>query len=58
MTVTAYQNFDLLITRSGDDYRAFVMDAPGDADASFALPFKGVVLAFLVLLPDSPRPVQ
>lgn len=30
-----YINFDLLITRAGDGYRAFVIDAPGgDADRS------------------------
>jgi hypothetical protein len=48
MAVTTYQNFDLLITRSGDDYRAFVVDAPGgDADATFALPFTADELDFL-----------
>ncbi len=27
MSITDYRNFDLLITRSGDRYRAFVVDA-------------------------------
>ena len=27
MTITDYRNFDLLITRAGECYRAFVMDA-------------------------------
>jgi len=41
MTASAtYLNFDLLITRAGDQYRAYVIDAPGgDADVTFALPF-------------------
>ncbi len=40
MTITNYRNFDLLITRSGDRYRAFVVDAPGgDANITFDLPF-------------------
>ena len=48
MALTAYQNFDLLITRSGEEYRAFVVDAPGgDADATFALPFTADELDFL-----------
>lgn len=48
MAVTAYQNFDLLITRSGEEYRAFVVDVPGgDADAAFALPFTTDELDFL-----------
>ncbi|RLT39265.1 MAG: CHAT domain-containing protein [Chloroflexi bacterium] len=48
MAITTYQNFDLLITRSGDDYRAFVVDAPGgDADSVFALPFTADELDFL-----------
>lgn len=35
-----YLNFDLLITRAGDAYRAYVIDAPGgDADATFTVPF-------------------
>ncbi|MCB0105923.1 MAG: hypothetical protein KDE53_08435, partial [Caldilineaceae bacterium] len=34
-----YLNFDLLITRAGEGYRAYVIDAPGgDAAVSFALP--------------------
>jgi hypothetical protein len=37
---TVSLNFDLLVTRAGDQYRAFVTDAPGgDADAVFGLPF-------------------
>lgn len=40
MTLTDYRNFDLLITRSGDKYKAIVVDAPaGDASALFDLPF-------------------
>ena len=35
-----YQNFDLLITRYGDHYRAFVVDSPaGEASVIFDLPF-------------------
>jgi hypothetical protein len=34
-----YLNFDLLITRAGERYRALVVDAPGgDADIFFDLP--------------------
>ena len=34
-----YLNFDLLITRAADGYRAYVIDAPGgDADARFSMP--------------------
>lgn len=48
MPPSIYHNFDLLITRSGDDYRAFVVDAPGgDADVTFALPFTADELDFL-----------
>lgn len=48
MPPSVYHNFDLLITRSGDDYRAFVVDAPGgDADVTFALPFSADELDFL-----------
>ena len=40
MTITDYRNFDLLITRAGDRYRAFVVDAPaGEASVIFDLPF-------------------
>ncbi|MCB9131483.1 MAG: CHAT domain-containing protein [Anaerolineales bacterium] len=40
MTITDYRNFDLLITRAGDRYRAFVVDAPeGEASVVFDLPF-------------------
>jgi hypothetical protein len=40
MTINDYRNFDLLITRAGDRYRAFVVDAPaGDASVVFDLPF-------------------
>ena len=28
MTITDYRNFDLLITRAGERYRAFVVEAP------------------------------
>ena len=28
MTITAYRNFDLLIPRAGERYRAFVVEAP------------------------------
>ncbi len=35
-----YLNFDILITRFGDEYHVFVVDAPGgDADAPLVLPF-------------------
>ena len=35
-----YLNFDILITRFGDQYHVFVVDAPGgDADAPLVLPF-------------------
>lgn len=48
MAVIAYQNFDLLVTRSDTRYRAFVMDAPGgDADATFDLPFTTEEIGFL-----------
>ena len=40
MNITDYRNFDLLITRAGDHYRAFVVDAPaGEASVVFDLPF-------------------
>ena len=40
MTLTDYRNFDLLITRAGEHYRAFVVDAPtGEASIIFDLPF-------------------
>ncbi len=40
MPITDYRNFDLLITRSGDRYRAFVVDAPaGEASVIFDPPF-------------------
>ncbi len=40
MTITDYRNFDLLITRAGERYRAFVVDAPaGEASVVFDLPF-------------------
>lgn len=29
MTITNYQNFDVLITKSGDQYQAFLVHAPG-----------------------------
>lgn len=48
MTITDYRNFDLLIARSGDRYRAFVMDAPaGEASVIFDLPFATDELACL-----------
>ena len=38
--ITNYYNFDLLITRAGDRYRAFVVDAPaGEASVTFGRPF-------------------
>lgn len=44
----AYLNFDLLITRSGEQYRAYVVDAPGgDADVIFSLPITPSVLSEL-----------
>ena len=40
MTITDYRNFDLLITRAGDRYRAFVLESPaGEASVVFDLPF-------------------
>lgn len=40
MTITDYRNFDLLITRAGERYRAFVVDAPaGEDSVVFDLPF-------------------
>ena len=39
MTITDYRNFDLFITRAGERYRAFVVDAPaGEASVLFDLP--------------------
>lgn len=39
MTLTDFRNFDLLITRSGDKYKAIVVDAPaGDASVLFDPP--------------------
>lgn len=44
-----YLNFDLLITRAGDAYRAYVVDAPGgDADVTFEMPFAPDELVRLV----------
>ena len=46
---TTYLNFDLLITRAGDAYRVYVVDAPGgDADATFEMPFAPGELGRLV----------
>ena len=40
MTPTTYRNFDLLLTRAGERYRAFVVDAPaGEDSVVFDLPF-------------------
>jgi hypothetical protein len=40
MAITTYRNFDLLITRAGPHYRAFVVDAPaGEASVLFDLPY-------------------
>ena len=40
MTISNYRNFDLLITRAGERYRAFVVDSPaGEASVLFDLPF-------------------
>ncbi|MCX6032488.1 MAG: CHAT domain-containing protein [Chloroflexi bacterium] len=48
MPITDYRNFDLLITRSGDRYRAFVVDAPaGEASVIFDPPFATDELARL-----------
>ena len=48
MTITDYRNFDLLITRAGDRYRAFVVDAPeGEASVIFDAPFVAGELARL-----------
>ena len=48
MTITDYRNFDLLITRAGARYRAFVVDAPaGEASVLFDLPFAPDEIAHL-----------
>ena len=40
MAITDYRDFDLLITRAGDQYRAFVVTAPaGEASVTFPPPF-------------------
>lgn len=40
MTITDYQNFDVLITQSREQYRAFLVHAPaGDDDNWYELPF-------------------
>ena len=33
MTITAYRNFDLPLTRAGHRYRAFVVEAPAGGDS-------------------------
>ncbi len=44
-----YLNFDLLITQTGDGYRAYVVNAPGgDADVRFELPFSADEIGRLV----------
>ena len=48
MTITAYRNFDLLLARAGERYRAFVVDAPaGEASVVFDLPFAPNEIAHL-----------
>lgn len=45
MTIHAYQNFDLLITRTATGYNARVINAPvGDANVDFVLPFSPTAL--------------
>lgn len=40
MTITDFHNFDVLITRSGAQFRALLVDAPaGEASTRFELPF-------------------
>ena len=39
MTITDYRNFDLLITRAGARYRAFVVEAAAGESTSFDRPF-------------------
>ncbi|MFZ1242122.1 MAG: CHAT domain-containing protein, partial [Anaerolineae bacterium] len=40
MTITDYRNFDLLLARAGERYRAFVVEAPaGEDSVVFDLPF-------------------
>ncbi|QLQ06714.1 MAG: hypothetical protein HZY76_12135 [Anaerolineae bacterium] len=40
MTLTTYHNFDLLLTRSGERYKAIVVDAPaGEESVLFDPPF-------------------
>ena len=48
MTIPAYRNFDLLLARAGERYRAFVVDAPaGEASVVFDLPFAPNEIAHL-----------
>ena len=35
MIITDYRNFDLLVTRAGERFRAFVVDAPGGEASIF-----------------------
>lgn len=39
MTITIFRNFDLLITRAGERYRAFVVEAAAGESTSFDRPF-------------------
>lgn len=58
-TTDAYRNFDLLITRAGDGYRAYVIDAPGgDANVTFALPFRPGEIGRLIRRSGARRSVR
>jgi hypothetical protein len=48
MTITDYCNSDLLITRAGERFRAFVVDAPvGEASIDFESPLSAGEVARL-----------
>ena len=51
-----YRNFDLLITRAADRYRALAVDAPSDADIFFDLPPSLPDFASLRSSPTTSRP--
>lgn len=50
MTARSYQNFDLQIEKTGDSYRARVLDSPaGQAQCDLTLPFSAVEIENFVL---------
>jgi outer membrane protein assembly factor BamD (BamD/ComL family) len=52
----SYFNFDLIVERAGEKYRARVFDSPaGQASAEFELPFSGLELENFVLRMGRPR---